>query len=361
MSELRYWIGFSHVPHIGPIRLRHLLDTFGSIEAAWSAGPAALRATQLPRQAIESLLYHRPRIDLDMEMERLDRHGVRALSWESEDYPSLLREIDAPPPVLYVLGSIVDADDFSVAIVGTRRASSYGKEAARVLVTGLIESGVTVISGLAYGVDATAHRAALDAGGRTIAVLGCGLDWVYPSKHRSLAESIPMHGALVSDYPLGTKPEARNFPPRNRIISGLSLGTVIVEAGLRSGALITLQYALDQGRETFAVPGTIFSPPSVGTNEAIKRGEAKLINSVADILDELHLTQAPQQQEARRIVGATPAEEDLLSHLSREPIHLDELVRRTGLPTATVSSSLALMELRGVVRRVDNTCYVLAH
>ncbi|MGC9359977.1 MAG: DNA-processing protein DprA [Anaerolineae bacterium] len=361
MSELRYWVGFSRVPHIGPMRLRHLLDRFGSIEAAWNAGPAALRSTQLPRQAIESLLYHRPRIDLDEEIERLERHGVRALSWDSEDYPPLLREIDAPPPVLYVRGSIVDADEFAVAVVGTRRASAYGKEVARKLVTGLVESGVTVVSGLAYGIDAIAHRAALDAGGRTIAVLGCGLDGVYPARHRNLAQSILGQGALVSDYPLGTKPEARNFPPRNRIISGLSLGTVIVEAGLHSGALITLQYALDQGRETFAVPGSTFSAASEGTNQAIKRGEAKLITSVEDVLDELHLTLVPQQQETRRIVPATPAEEDLLAHLSREPMHLDELVRRTGLPTATVSSSLALMELRGVVRRVDNTCYVLTH
>ncbi len=361
MSEIRYWVGFSRVPHIGPVRLRHLLDRFGSIEVAWNAGPAALRSTQLPRQAIESLLYHRPRIDLDEEMECLERHGVRALSWESQDYPPLLREIDAPPPVLYVRGSIVDADEFAVAVVGTRRASTYGKEAARVLVTGLVESGVTVVSGMAYGIDAMAHRTALEAGGRTIAVLGCGLDWVYPTKHRSLSKSIAEHGALVSDYPLGTKPEAHNFPPRNRIISGLSLGTVIVEAGRRSGALITLQYALDQGRETFAVPGTIFSGPSKGTNGAIKRSEAKLIENVQDVLVELHLTHARQQQETRRVVGATPAEESLLTHLSREPIHMDELVRRTGLPTATVSSSLALMELRGVVRRVDNTSYVLAH
>lgn len=361
MSELRYWVGFNRVPQIGPARLRQLLDYFGSIEQAWHAGPAALRATGLPRPAIESLLYHRTRIDLNSELERLDRAGVTALTWESEDYPQLLREIDDPPPVLYVRGSIVEADSFAVAAVGTRHASTYGKELARQLATGLVQNGVTVVSGLALGIDGIAHRAALDAGGRTIAVLACGLDQVYPARHRGLAEQIAHHGALVSDYPLGTKPEARNFPPRNRIISGLSLGTVVIEAGERSGALITLRYALEQGRETFAVPGSVHSASSQGTNQALKRGEAKLVTCTEDILEELHLTMAPQQQETRRIVPATPAEKDLLAHLGREPLHVDELVRRTGLPTATVSSSLAMMELRGMVRRVDNTCYVLAH
>jgi len=360
MSELRYWIGFNRVPNIGPMRLRRLLDHFGSIEAAWHAGPAALRATQLPRQAIESLLYHRPRIDLDTELERLDHSGVKALTWDSDDYPSLLREIDAPPPVLYVRGSIVEADEFAIAAVGTRRASTYGREMTCQLVTGLVKNGLTIVSGLAYGIDATAHRAALDAGGRTIAVLACGLDQIYPARHRGLAQAIVRNGALVSDYPLGTKPEAHNFPPRNRIISGLSLGTLVVEAGERSGALITLHYALEQGRETFAVPGRVHSVPSEGTNLALKRGEAKLVTCAKDILEELHLTMVPEQRETRRAVPATPAEKDLLAHLSQEPVHVDELVRRTGLPTATVSSSLAMMELRGIVRRVDNTCYVLA-
>jgi len=361
MSELRYWIGFNRVPQIGPVRLRQLIDGLGSIELAWRAAPANLRAIGLPRPAIESLLYHRQRIDLDAEVARLDEAGVTALTWESDDYPQLLKEIDDPPPVLYVKGSFAEADAFAVAMVGTRHASTYGKELGRKLAAGLVQNGVTVVSGLALGIDGIAHRAALDAGGRTIAVLACGLDQVYPARHRDMAELIVRHGALVSDYPLGTRPEARNFPPRNRIISGLSLGTVVVEAGLRSGALITLRYALEQGRDTFAVPGSVHSKASEGTNAALKRGEAKLVTDTQDILEELHLTMAPQQQETRRIVPATPAEKNLLAHLGREPVHVDELVRRTGLPTAAVSSTLAMMELRGVVRRVDNTCYVLAH
>jgi len=360
MSDLRYWIGFNRVPQIGPVRLRRLLDVFGSIDQAWHAPPANLRSVGLPRPAIDSLLYHRQRIDLDAEVARVREAGVTALTWKSDDYPQLLKEIDDAPPVLYVRGSLTEADSFAVAMVGTRHASTYGKELARKLATRLAQSGVTIVSGLALGIDGIAHRAALDAGGRTIAVLACGLDHVYPARHREMAERLVQHGALVSDYSLGTKPEARNFPPRNRIISGLSLGTVVVEAGLRSGALITLRYALEQGRETFAVPGSVHSKASEGTNAALKRGEAKLVTDVQDILEELHLTMAPQQQETRRIVPATPAEKDLLAHLGREPLHVDELVRRTGLPAAAVSSTLAMMELRGVVRRVDNTCYVLA-
>jgi DNA processing protein len=243
-------------------------------------------------------------------------------------------------------------------MVGTRSPTTYGKEAAQRLAIALAENGVTVVSGLALGIDAVAHQAALEAGGRTLAVLGCGLDEVYPVRHRELAERIIQQGALLTDYPLGTRPQASNFPPRNRIISGLALGTLIVEAGERSGALITLQFALEQGRETFAVPGSIFSRMSAGTNAAIQRGEAKLVARVEDMLEELNLTMVSQQREVREILPETPLEETLLTCLGVEPTHIDAIVRQSGLATATVSSTLALMELKGMVQRADHMSYV---
>lgn len=360
MSDIRYWVGFNLVPRIGPVRVRALLAHFGDLERAWQADAASLRAAGLPQDALERLLYLRARLDLDAEMAKLEKHGVRVLTWESADYPQLLRNIDQPPPVLYTRGELASQDAWAVAIVGTRQPTPYGKEVARRLAGGLAENRITVVSGLALGIDGIAHRAALDAGGRTLAVLGCGLDTIYPSSHYDLAMRIVQAGALLSDYPLGVKPEPNNFPPRNRIISGLALGTLVVEAGPDSGALITLRFALEQGRDTFAVPGSVLSRASEGTNALIQRGEAKLVARVQDVLEELNLTMVAQQSEMREIMPETPSERSLLELLGAEPVHIDELVRNSGLPTAEVSSTLCMMEIKGIVRRVDNASYVRA-
>lgn len=359
-SEVPYWVGFNLVPRIGPVRVNTLLKHFGSLKTAWNADSASLRAAGLPQDALEKLLYQRSRLDLDAQMSKIAGQGVDVLTWLHPTYPSLLKNIAQPPPVLYVRGEVAPADQFAVAIVGTRHASVYGKEVARRMATDLAQSGVTVVSGLALGIDGIAHKAALDAGGRTLAVLGCGIDVVYPSEHRELAQRMTTSGALISDYSLGTKPEAVNFPPRNRIISGLSLGTLIVEASLQSGALITHRFALEQGRETFAVPGNIYNQNSSGTNALLQRGEAKLVTCVEDILEELNLTMISQQNEVAQAVPETPTEQALLACVSHEPLHMDEIVRNSGLSTAVVSSTLCMMELKGLVRRVDNTSYVLA-
>ncbi len=361
MSDIRYWIGFNLIPRIGSVRVGALLKYFGDLESAWRADAASLRAAGLPRDALERLLYLRPQLDLDAELHRIEANGVRILTWESPEYPPLLRNIDQSPPVLYVRGSILPADKWAVAVVGTRHASAYGKEVARRIAADLAENDVTVVSGLALGIDGIAHRAALDAGGRTLAVFACGLDIIYPARHHDLATRASQSGALISDYPLGTKPEAINFPPRNRLISGLALGTLVVEAGSKSGALITLRFALDQGRETFAVPGNIYNRTSAGTNAVLQRGEAKLVTRVEDILEELNLTMVAQQSEVREIVPESPTEQALLDCIGNEPIHLDQVVRDTGLPTATVSSTLFMMELKGMVRQVDTMSYILAH
>ncbi len=359
-SPLRYWVGFNIVPQIGPARLRALLDHFGTLEAAWHAEASELQAAGLDRRALANLLAARRALDLDRELERLQRAGVTVLTWEDQGYPARLREINAPPPVLYLRGSLAPDDEWAVAVVGTRHPSAYGLEMARELAGGLARSHITVISGLARGIDSEAHHAALAAGGRTIAILGSGLDRVYPPENVGLARQIVASGAVASEYPFGTKPEAGNFPARNRIISGLSLGTLVVEAGETSGALITAQYALEQGRETFAVPGSALSRRSAGTNRLVQSGEAKLVMDVQDILEELNLTMLAQQVEVRQIVPENDVEARLLACLSSEPTHIDELGRSAALPIAQVSSALSLMELKGMVHRVGAMSYALA-
>lgn len=360
MAETRYWVGFNIVQQIGPARVQALRSRFGDLQAAWHAPERELRAAGLNRPALENLLSARSQLDLDAEMQRIQKAGVTVLTLESAEYPPRLLQIQHPPPVLYVKGTILPQDEWAVAVVGTRRATTYGQELTRRLAGDLARNGVTVVSGLARGIDSYAHRAALDAGGRTIAVLGSGVDIIYPPENARLAGDIQDHGALVTEYCMGTKPEGRNFPPRNRIISGMSLGTLVTEAGKGSGALITADYALEQGREAFAVPGSAFKASCVGTNGLIQRGEAKLVTDVKSILEELNLCTISEQLEAQEIIPSDATESDLLRHISVEPIHIDELGRVTGLPITDVSSALTLMELKGLVRQVGGMTYVLA-
>jgi DNA processing protein len=262
------------------------------------------------------------------------------------------------PILIYVRGTLVREDECAVAVVGTRHPSVYGRQAAEEITKELARNRVAVISGLAAGIDAVAHRAALDAGGRTIAVTGCGLDMVYPSSHVSLARQIMERGALVSEFPLGTKPKAEHFPQRNRIISGMSLGVLVVEAGEESGALLTANRALEQNRDVFAIPGSIFSPLSAGTNYLIQQG-AKLIRNCEDILEELNLNMVPHQLEMRELVAPTDTEAQVLMHLTKEATHIDALCRISGLPTPTVTSTLVMLELKGLARQVGGMNYIL--
>lgn len=359
--DTKYWIGFNIVPGIGPARLKKLLDHFGSAERAWHASALDLARAGLDRKSLQNLIAMRDKLDLDAEMHRIEDAGAHVLTLQDEGYPRLLRQINLPPPVLYIKGAYTLDDEWAVAVVGTRYAKAYGREATRYLASELARNHITVISGLARGIDSEAHRAALEAGGRTIAVLGSGIDIIYPYENANLARDIIAAGALITEYPLGTKPEKNNFPPRNRIISGLALGTLIAQAGEGSGALITAYYALEQGREVFAVPGSIFDRGCSGTNRLIQQGEAKLVIHAQDILEELNLTMVSQQAEARAVVPENETEALVLRHLSEEPMHVDELGRATGLPIAQVTGTLALMELKGLVRQTGGMHYILAH
>jgi DNA processing protein len=262
--------------------------------------------------------------------------------------------------VLYVRGDILPEDEWAIAVVGTRRATPYGKQAAEQFTVDLAQQKITVVSGLARGIDAVAHRAAITAGGRTIAVQACGLDIVYPPEHVKLAVDISQNGAVVSDYPIGTQPRSEFFPRRNRILSALSLGVLVVEGDVDSGALITARVALDQNREVFAVPGSIYSPTYRGANKLIQEGEAKLVTKTADILEELNLTMATHQMALREVAPADATEAALLRVLSAQPAHIDDVQRASGLPIATVSGALAMLELKGMVKQVGPMSFIRA-
>lgn len=359
MSEDKYWLGFNLVKGIGPAKVQALLGYFGDVESAWMASDAQLQSLGIDQRARKNLLEARSSLDLDLELEKIRSKNITLLTWNSAGYPSYLREVDGPPPLLYVVGELADIDRWAVAVVGTRRVTPYGRQITQELVAGLVRNGVTIVSGLARGIDAIAHRSALEHGGRTIAVLGSGPDNIYPPEHRDLAREIVRgRGAVISDYPLGTEPDAKNFPPRNRIISGLSLGVVVVEAGERSGALITADFALEQGREVFAVPGNVNSPASRGTNRLIQQG-AKLITGAEDVLEELNLSMVLEHSAVQQALPETKEEEALFHYLSSEPVHVDALSRATGLSSQEVSSTLTLLELKGIVRQVGGMNYVM--
>lgn len=357
LEEFRkYWVGFNLVKGVGAVRLRALLEAFGDLQAAWNASKQDLQSVGLSAKLAENIIKLRTDISLDKVWEDIQAQSVEVLTWEDENYPSRLAECDNAPPVLYLCGEYQPEDEWAVAIVGTRRVTAYGRQVTEQIARTLAASGVTVVSGLARGVDAIAHQSAIDAGGRTLAVLGCGVDRIYPPEHRQLTEQVISNGALISDYPMGTPPDARNFPPRNRIISGLSMATVVVEAGEKSGALITANFAVEQGREVFAVPGNVLSPQSKGPNRLIQRGAHPLLDP-KEILETLELSLISEHREARVVLPSDATEAQLFSILTHEPMHVDEIRVQTDLPIEKVTATLSMMELKGMVRQVSGMRY----
>ncbi len=356
--ERTYWTAFARIPRIGRVRIQQMEEHFGSLAEAWRATAGQLKEAGLDASALAAIGEARPTIEPAREAEKMGPHGVRALTWHDDEYPRQLREVYDRPPVLFIRGALSKVDEWSVAVVGTRRVTVYGRQVAEEMSRGLAQNRVTVVSGLARGVDAVAHRAALAAGGRTVAVMACGLDRVYPPEHKRLADEIVERGAVMSEYSIGVEPRGDFFPRRNRILSGMSLGVLVVEGDTKSGALITARQALEQNREVFAAPGSIYSPNSRGTNKLIQDGEAKLTLKVEDILAELNLSMAAHQIEASELIPADETESVLLRHLSGQPSHVDDVRRQCGLPIATVTSALAMLELKGLVRQVGRMNYV---
>lgn len=357
-DENRFWFAFSLVPGIGTKRIQHLAQAFQSLAHAWSASEAQLKQAGLEAAPRSQLLKLRATLNIDEEIARVHRLGATFLTLADDAYPFMLKSLPDAPPVLYVLGELTAQDARSLAVVGTRKATKQGRDAAFDLSQQLAANGVTIISGLAPGIDASAHQGALQAGGRTIAVLGSGINVIYPRENADLARRITQHGALISEFPIGTPPEGRNFPRRNRVISGLSLGVLVVEAPENSGALITANVAAEQGRDVFAVPASIYNQMATGTNRLIQDG-AKLVMNVEDILSELNITHETinLRTKTEQIAPADGVERLLLQHLAADPIHIDELAQLCHLPVAAVSSTLTILELKGLAQMVGHMQY----
>ncbi len=360
--DIKYYNAFNLIDGIGPIAFKKLLAHFKSLKTAWSAPINEFTQAGLDKSAIEQIKQQWPKINPDWEMERLIRQKISLISIQDKNYPKLLKQIYNPPAILYIRGQFKPEDDFSLGIVGTRKLSPYGRQITPLITVDLAQAGLTIVSGLAKGIDTLAHQTTLKAKGRTIAVLGSGIDKfsVYPSVNRGLAEEITQNGALISEFPINTRPQPQHFPQRNRIISGLCLGVLVIEAPNKSGALITARDALEQNRDIFAVPGDIFSPNSLGTNNLIKIG-AKLVNRADDILEELNLVHLTKPNKKKKQISADNQEEDLiLKQLSAQAIHIDKIINQTKLSTAVVNSTLALMEIKGKVKNLGGNNYVLA-
>ena len=352
MDETRLiWLGLSMTPKPGPRRLKQLIRAFsGDVATLWHSSVAQLRDAGLDERSANEFAAFRSKVRLEEHARQLESVGARLVAADEDEYPESLARLDDSPPALFLRGALIADDSLAIAIVGTRKASAYGRDVAGHFARQLAERGVTIVSGLAHGVDAAAHRGALDAGGRTLAVLGSGINVIYPYDHRGPADDIASQGAVLTEFPLGTPPDRFNFPRRNRIISALSLGVLVVEASEKSGALITAELAAEQGKDVFAVPGNIFSDASSGVNRLIQDG-AKPVMSVDDILNELEVS--VQVTEARRtaetISPDDPVEAEILNAIGNDSAHVDDLARTTGLPIQALLSTLMLMELKGLV------------
>ncbi|MFH0809210.1 MAG: DNA-processing protein DprA [Pseudomonadota bacterium] len=361
MTDYRYWLALRRVPGVGAVTYRKLVEHFGNPKAIFEAEAAELRAAGVREAAVEGLAAFDAWQDVERQMELLERHQIGILTLWDETYPERLASIFDPPPVLFVRGELTVADRLAVAVVGTRLASYYGRSVCERLSGDLAARGVTVVSGLARGIDTVAHRAALDAGGRTIAVAACGLDVNYPPDNKALAERIVQGGgAAVSEMPPGTQPDRAYFPARNRIISGLSLGVAVIEAGARSGALITARCALEQGREVFAVPGSVQAAGSAGPHRLLRQG-AKLVERAEDILEEVYpWAGCPRVDEAAagfNLSGATADETAVCRIIEKGPLHIDELSRRSSLDPRALALVLLELELKGAIKQLPGKIF----
>jgi DNA processing protein len=353
-SGLPYWLALRRAG-LGSTNFSLLLSHFGTIETAWEAPADEVRAAGLDPQYVRAFQKARSTFDADRERAWVEEHNVRVFTWLDAGYPASLRDIPQSPPVLFMRGSEGPEFERAIAVVGTRRVTPYGRQAAEQFCEALAAAGVAIVSGLARGVDAIAHRVAVEHGVPTVAVLAGGIDQVYPRENAGLADRIMLGGCLVSEYPVGIPARPDYFPRRNRILSGLAKATLVVEAGEGSGALHTANWAFEQGRDVFAIPGSIFSKQSQGTNQLIRESTARLVTSPEQLLEELNLVSAGRQLPLAPPAGPRPAatadEGKLLHWLQEGPKHVDEVVRASGLGAAQVSATLQVMELKGLVRQ----------
>jgi len=354
--NIRDLLRLSSVPRLGPLKIRALLNAFGTPEDVFRASPRELiRVPGIDKKLASAVAHHDGRRYATNQLSQLNRISGRIVTFWDAEYPDLLKKIYDPPPLIYVLGRLNPSDKLSLGVVGTRKPSLYGQSTTAAITTQLVQLGISIISGLARGIDTAAHTAALKANGRTIAVIGSGLDIPYPPENRGLMERIAEGGAVISEFPLGTTPEASNFPRRNRLISGLSLGTLVVESDEDGGAMITASTALDQNREVFAIPGLISEKRSVGPHKLIRDGRARLVHTIDDILSELQ--PFAELRAGKATADFTPPELSLFEKkifdtVTQNPVHIDEIAERSGLSTPDTLVTLLSLEFKGVVKQI---------
>lgn len=356
-KDIAYWVTFSQIPEIGPKRFKLLCNYFPNLQTAWQAPREQLRAAGLEEKLVYQVLTQRQTIDPQAELMKLKKYQISVVTIKDADYPQLLKEIPDAPALLYYRGEL-PKDQFNLSVVGTRKLSNYGRRATEEIVGYLARNRITVISGLALGIDQLSHQVTLDNLGKTIAVLANGLDQTFPQENYHLGQKIiQAGGAIISEYSIGRPALKQHFPCRNRIIAGLSLGTLVIEAGTKSGALITAYLSLDYNREVFALPGSIFSPQSAGTNKLIRQG-AILVQTGQDILDALDLKTVANYKQTQRFLPANETEGKLLNNLTAEPKHINLLIKETKLPITTVNSTLIVMEMKGLIKDLGGQMYI---
>ncbi len=357
MHDLYYWVALRQVCGVGNVIYKILINHFKSPEKIFNTSVEELKNVEgISVRAVEAITGFKPTDEIDREIDEILSKEINILTFNSPDYPENLKNIYDPPPFLYVKGSFIEGDKNSVAVVGSRNASEYGIKVTQELSRNLASLGVTIVSGMARGIDSAAHIAAIQGGGRTIAVLGSGIDVIYPPENRRLFESISENGAVVSEYHLGTRPNSYNFPPRNRIISGFSLGVLVVEASPKSGSLITAKLALDQGRDVYAVPGNVYSYKAKGTHSLLKSG-AKLVDNANDIVEELNITVKPIKENKEVIQELSPELLMIYDFCQDEPIHIDNIILKTGLSSGRVSALLLDLELSGILKQLPGKMF----
>jgi DNA processing protein len=356
---MKYLNALNKISGVGHKKLKILVDYFKDGEKAWVASQKDLMASGLDEKTIHNIITQRTQMNPDQEWEILEKENVKVISFNDAEYPELLKEIPSAPYLLYMKGIFNFNENPSVAIVGSRKLTNYGKQVAYSLSRDLTSAGITVVSGMALGIDTIAHRGALEVGGKTVAVLGSSLDDmnIGPRSNYNLSRQIIDNGALISDYPISTSASVGTFPSRNRIMAGLTLGTIVIEAAEKSGTLITANLALEFNREVFAVPGSIFSPASTGANNLIRSG-AKIVTGVNDILEELNLEKKALEKNTKKIIPDSIEEETIIKILSEEPTHIDRIIKLTKLETSVTSSTLVILEMKGLIKDMGGQNYI---
>jgi DNA processing protein len=360
-EEISYWVALSLVPGVGSVLFKRLLDQFKTPDAVFRATLGDLLGVEgIGKRVAEEILKGPAEKKTERELRLLKEAGGTLLTIADEHYPLRLREIYDPPPLLYLRGELREEDNLALSIVGSRKTSPYGRWITERMSEEIVRHGITIVSGMARGIDSVAHAGAIAGGGRTLAVLGCGIDVIYPPDNRTLFGQIIDHGAVLSEFPMGSRPEGIHFPRRNRIISGLSIGVVVVQASAKSGSLITAEYALEQGREVFAIPGNIGADGSRGTNRLIKEG-AKLVESSEDILEEILPRWKRMREDSIKVQSpgeGLPEEEKIVCQLlSESPLHIDVIIRESRLDPGKVSGLLLEMELKGIITQWPGKCF----